>query len=143
MKKANMDFGIIEETFEIVIAFDLEGKILFGNKSAREKLSYSEEELKERNMTEIFWQEFQVENQKFAPFDAKKLTEKQETVMYRKNSSCFPVSLRFYFTADQTGFLFPEDSKELLTISTSFRSGANFKRPTDLSGLVVTAFVRQ
>ena len=46
MEKTNIDFGIIEETFEIVIAFDQQGKILFGNKSAREKLDYSEEELK-------------------------------------------------------------------------------------------------
>ena len=87
MKKANMDFGITEDIFEIVIAFDLEGKILFGNKSAREKLNYSEEELEAHNMTEIFWQEFQGENQQFESFDVKKLTEKQETVMYRKNSS--------------------------------------------------------
>lgn len=109
MEKANMDFRITEEIFEIVIAFDLEGKILFGNKSAREKLNYSEEELEERNMTEIFWQEFQGENQQFESFDVRKLTEKQETVMYRKNSSCFPVSLRFYFGEDQTGCLFAED----------------------------------
>ena len=47
MEKTNIDFGIIEETFEIVIAFDQQGKILFGNKSAREKLDYSEEELKD------------------------------------------------------------------------------------------------
>lgn len=109
MEKTNIDFGIIEETFEIVIAFDQQGKILFGNKSAREKLDYSEEELKDRNLTEIFWQEFQVENQVFAPFDAAKLTDKKETVMYRKNSSCFPVSLRFLFTEDKTGYLFAED----------------------------------
>ena len=51
MEKTNIDFGIIEETFEIVIAFDQQGKILFGNKSAREKLDYSEEELKDRNLT--------------------------------------------------------------------------------------------
>ncbi|MDE6981655.1 MAG: PAS domain S-box protein, partial [Lachnospiraceae bacterium] len=82
MEKTNIDFGIIEETFEIVIAFDPQGKILFGNKSAREKLDYSEDELKQRNMSEIFWQEFQVENQVFAPFDAAKLSDKNETVMY-------------------------------------------------------------
>lgn len=109
MKRADIDFGIIEETFEIVIAFDRNGKILFGNKSAREKLDYSEEELKECNMTGIFWQEFRAENQSFAPFDVEKLTEKQETVMYRKNSSCFPVSLRFHFEEDETGYLFAED----------------------------------
>lgn len=104
-----MDPVIIEETLEIVIAFDKLGEILFGNRSAREKLCYTEEELKKCSMPRIFWQEFQSGNGTFLPFDLNKLSGKKETVMYRKNSSCFPVSFRFVETKNGVNYLFAED----------------------------------
>ncbi len=103
------DSSVIEETLEIVIVFDSSGKILYGNRSAREKLCYTEEELKSHNMSEIFGQEFQGGNGTYLPFDKEKLAEKTETAMYRKNSSCFPVTIRFYTDGNGAEYLLAED----------------------------------
>lgn len=104
-----MDFKVIEEMFEIVIAFNQEGRILFGNRAAREKLGYTQEELGNRNLSGIFWQEFQQEDGTFTQFSREKLAEKAETAMYRKNSSCFPVSLRFSASEEGMEYLMAED----------------------------------
>ena len=104
-----MDFKVIEETFEIVIAFDHDGRILFGNRAAREKLGYTQEEFASCNMAGIFWQEFQQEDGTFAPFDRTLLEGKTEAVIYRKNSSCFPASLRLLSADDGTEYLMAED----------------------------------
>lgn len=109
MEKDWMDLDVLDETFEIVIAFDQSGKILFANKAAWEKMCYTEEELYECNMSKIFWQEFQQENGSFAPFDKGKLLGKKETVMYRKNSSCFPVELRLFSSENGSDYLLAED----------------------------------
>lgn len=107
--KREIDFGMIEETFEMVLAFDEAGHILYGNKAVRMNLDYDQEELQSCNMTDIFLQEFQAGSGEQVSFDKGKLTREQETVMYRKNSSCFPVSLRFFFSEDKTGYLLAED----------------------------------
>lgn len=109
MDNSWMDPLIIEEILEIVIAFDQTGKILFGNRAAREKLCYTEEELHECGMSKIFWQEFQQGNGTFLPFDLNKFTGKKETAMYRKNSSCFPVAFRFVEAEAGVNYLFAED----------------------------------
>lgn len=100
---------LVEETMEIVVAFQPSGEIIYGNKAAMEMLEYTEEELKQCSMAEVFRQEFQQEDGEYAPFDVKVLSEKSETVMYRKNSSCFPVALRFYSKENETNFLMAED----------------------------------
>lgn len=100
---------LVEETMEIVVAFQPSGEIIYGNKAAMEMLEYTEEELKQCSMAEVFRQEFQQEDGEYAPFDVKVLSEKSETVMYRKNSSCFPVALRFYSKENETNFLLAED----------------------------------
>lgn len=109
MEKIDMDSTVVEETFEIVIAFDRSGRILYGNRSAREKLNYTDEELKQCSMAEIFQQEFQQDTGIYRLFDKKKLLEKTETAMYRKNSSCFPVTIRIFSSDDGTDYLLAED----------------------------------
>lgn len=103
------DSTIIEETFDIVIAYDRQGKILLANRTAREKLEYTDEELKECNISSIFRQEFQREDGSYAPFDKEKLLEKEETALYRKNSSCFPATLRFTYMTDGTECILAQD----------------------------------
>ncbi|MGN0403535.1 MAG: ATP-binding protein [Acetatifactor sp.] len=103
------DSVIIEETSEIVIVFDLQGRVLYGNAAARENLNYTGEELQKRNMSELFWQEFQRENGDFAEFDIEKLKGKKETAMYRKNSSCFAVTIRLFPLEDNIEVLLAED----------------------------------
>ncbi|MDE7253801.1 MAG: PAS domain-containing protein [Acetatifactor sp.] len=95
MEIERLDSVVAEETAEIVIAFDKLGKVLYANRSAREKLDYTKEELEQCNMQKLFQQEFQQDAGANADFDITKLQEVEETVIYRKNSSCFPVTLRF------------------------------------------------
>lgn len=109
MDKNSMNLTVLEETVELVIAFDSSGKVLYGNSSALEKLGYEEEEFLQCNMSEIFKQEFQQEGGSFSPFEKEKLVEKKETVVYRKNSSCFPVTLRFFSAGDEADYLLAED----------------------------------
>lgn len=109
MGKIEAESAVIEETLEIVIAFEPSGKILYGNRSARDKLCYTKEELKAHNMSEIFRQEFQRGNGTYLSFDKEKLAGKAETAMYRKNSSCFPVAVRFCTDGNGTEYLLAED----------------------------------
>lgn len=87
---------IVEEIEEIVLAFDEQGNILFSNQSAREKLQYSEGELRKYNMTQIFRQEFQKEDGGYFQFQKEKIFEKKETALYRKNSSCMLADVRCF-----------------------------------------------
>lgn len=101
---------IAEKTIEVVLAFNENGSILYGNRSAKEKLKYTEGELRKYNMTQIFRQEFQKEDGGYFPFQKEKLFEKTETAMYRKNSSCFLANIRCFYT--ETGgiyYLIAED----------------------------------
>lgn len=109
MREVELDSAVVEETMEIVIVFDRTGNILYGNRSAKEKLSYTDEELKACNMSEIFRQEFQQGSDSYRPFDKTVLEGKPETAMYRKNSSCFPVSVKFFTAQDGTDYLLAED----------------------------------
>lgn len=101
---------IVDETIELVLVFNEQGNILFGNQTAQKKLEYEDGELKEYNMSQIFRQEFQVATGGFLPFDRSRLEGKRETAMYRKNSSCFSVKVRV-FPKEEEGvyFLLAED----------------------------------
>lgn len=104
-----LDSAVLEETYEIIIAFGESGRILFANRSARERLGYTKEEITACSMSEIFRQEFQTADSKFAPFEKEKLLGKEEGVMYRKNSSCFPAEIRFIPAGNGTEYLLAED----------------------------------
>lgn len=99
---------IFENTNEIAIIFDRDGKVVSMNRSAREKLGYGEE-LLGVSVSNIFWQEFQKADGSFLPFDRNKLAGKEDVAMYRKNSSCFPVRLRFFDISGEAGCLLAED----------------------------------
>ncbi|MCM1104989.1 MAG: ATP-binding protein [Clostridium sp.] len=109
MKREWMNAGVVEETVELVLAFDRDGGISYGNHSALEKLDYTEEELLSESMCAVFRQEFQKEDGSYADFDRELLKDGQETVMYRKNNACFPVMLRLFADEDGGGYLLAED----------------------------------
>lgn len=109
MENSRINSTIFEETKEIVLVYDGDGKIISVNRSATEKLGYKEEELTGISLSRIFRQEFQDENGDYAPFDKGRITDKSETAMYRKNSSCFPVQVRFFDMEDGTECLLAED----------------------------------
>lgn len=92
---------IVEETIELVFIFHERGEILYGNQTAADKLEYGRDELTEVNMTQLFRQEFR----EGEPFDRMRLTEKPETALYRKNSSCFPVAVRVFPGEEPEQFL--------------------------------------
>lgn len=100
---------IFQETKEIVMVYGKDGRILTVNRTAVEKLGYKEEELLELPLSNIFRQEFQDESGAYSAFDKAILADKSETAMYRKNSSCFPVQVRFFDMEDGTECLLAED----------------------------------
>ena len=100
---------IFEETKEIVIVYGGDGKILTVNGTAIQKLGYKEEELLGLSVSNIFRREFQDENGEYLSFDREKFADKSETAMYRKNSSCFPVQVRFFDMDGETECLLAED----------------------------------
>mgnify|MGYP003297234071 CR=1 FL=1 len=97
---------IAEDCIEVVLVFDEQGTILYGNKSAMDKLEYSQEELLACNMTQIFKQEFQTTD---CAFQKNKIFEKKETALYRKNSSCFYASIRCFSMENGLFYLLAED----------------------------------
>lgn len=109
MELNGIESKVMDELSEIVISFDGSGKVLAGNRAAREKLDYLEEELEECNMSMLFRQEFQREDGTYIPFDKKKLEDREEVALYRKNSSCFPVTIRFLGGEDGSGSFVAED----------------------------------
>lgn len=86
---------IVDESVEIVLVFNGKGEILFANKTSREKLEYSMEELLSCRLPQIFRQEFQKTEGSDFVFDMESFGKRRETAMYRKNSSCFLVNVRF------------------------------------------------
>lgn len=109
MDEITIDKEAMDESFEIVLIFDEQGMILWGNRTAVENLDYSVSELSQRNMAEILWQEFQREDGTFAAFDVEKLKENSETVLYRKNSSCFPIEFRIYAKEKDKNYFLARD----------------------------------
>ncbi len=93
-----LDSEVAEKTIEVVLVFNEHGEILYGNRAAKEKLGYSEDELYKCNMTQIFRQEFQTEDGGYYSFQKEKLFEMNETAMYRINSSCFLTYVRCFYT---------------------------------------------
>ncbi len=96
---------VTEETIEPVLVFNEKGEILFGNRTASEKLDYSRKELAKCSMQQIFRMDFPEEKDIVPDFDRKVLEEKAETAMYRKNSSCFPVKTRIFPTEEPGVYL--------------------------------------
>lgn len=109
MEREWMNAGVAEQTVELVLAFDESGSISYGNRSALEKLNYTQEELLSSSMCAVFRQEFQKEDGSYADFDRSLLRDGEETAMYRKNNSCFPVMLRLTPDEDGGGYLLAED----------------------------------
>ena len=100
---------IAESCIEVVLVFDEKGSILYGNRSALDKLEYSKEELLNCNMVQIFKQEFQAEEAEGLLFDKEKIFEKKETALYRKNSSCFYANIRVFTKEEGVYYLLAED----------------------------------
>ncbi|MEG0962323.1 MAG: ATP-binding protein [Lachnospiraceae bacterium] len=78
----------IDYAMELILTFEQNGTIQYANHKAREELGYGEE-LEKENLAAILRIQFQTEN-----FEVKELTDVEETTMYRKNGTCFPVKMQ-------------------------------------------------
>lgn len=113
---------LLDNTAEIILFFEEDGTILFGNQSAAEKLSYTVEGLKEHTMAEFFRQEFQQAGAGQTAFNVAKLREKKETVMYREKSSCFPAAIRIVPAEEGRYLLFAQDITWQKDVDTRIRA---------------------
>ena len=90
---------IADETMELVLLFNEEGSILYGNQAAAPKLEYDGDKLEKCSMSQIFRQDFPNSPDGFITFVKKSMKGVKEMTMYRSNNSCFSVNVR----------IFPED----------------------------------
>lgn len=90
---------IADETMEVVLLFNEEGSILYGNQAAAAKLEYDKDKLAKCSMSQIFRQDFPNTQDGFITFVKKSMKGVNEMAMYRSNNSCFSVNVR----------IFPED----------------------------------
>lgn len=91
---------VADKALEIILKFDKNGKILYGNSLAENDLGYGEE-LTEITMMEIFPTEF-LQGEKVREFSVESLKNISEPMMYRKNGTCFPVRMSMALE-DETG----------------------------------------
>lgn len=93
---------IADETMELVLVFNEEGSILYGNQAAAVKLEYDRDKLTKCSMSQIFRQDFPNSPDGFITFVKKSMKGAKEMTMYRSNNSCFSVNVR----------IFPEDGMD-------------------------------
>lgn len=93
---------IADETMELVLVFNEEGSILYGNQAAAAKLEYDRDKLTKCSMSQIFRQDFPNSPDGFITFVKKSMKGAREMTMYRSNNSCFSVNVR----------MFPEDGMD-------------------------------
>lgn len=97
MKSVNISEIIVKNTLEIGLVFDSTGRILFSNKTAEEKLGYPEG-MRGLAIEHVLIKEAEAEeeNDKTVKYDsiAKRIHEKEQTVCYRKNGTCFIATAR-------------------------------------------------
>lgn len=82
----------IENALEIIIIFKNDGKIIYANKSAKEKLEY--DELAGSTVMDIFRGEFDVIEPEKLVRDS--VNEACDMMAYRSNNTCFPVKARIF-----------------------------------------------
>lgn len=81
--------NIADASLEIILRFDDDGKILYGNALAQEELGYGKD-WEMLGLEKVFPAELHLENGSFPLEAAQKMTE---GMMYRKNGTCFPVRM--------------------------------------------------
>lgn len=78
-----------DSSLEIILRFDGDGRILYGNATAKEELGYGDK-LETISLDTLFPTELHQEDGSFHLETALKMTE---GMMYRKNGTCFPVDM--------------------------------------------------
>lgn len=98
--------NILDIGQEIVLVYDEKGNITFANKSANELMGYLGDEIVGHNLTEVFTDLFEVREQgRLYLKPEHELNSPFETVIYRKNKTCFPVEANFSFVKENDEFV--------------------------------------
>lgn len=84
----------IENSQELIIHYDANGVILHTNRKTRELTGYEEDELNGFFIGELFKEALYQDEQGIHLKEARGNDELIETVVYRKNKTCFPVELK-------------------------------------------------
>ena len=92
-------YRFVDAALEIIIRFDRTGKVLFGNKQAKEDLGYGEE-LVGLSFFTLFPTELQQDMDHSENF-IEIMTCMKESMMYRKNGTCFPVRMTTIVEGEQ------------------------------------------
>ncbi|MFG6383836.1 MAG: PAS domain-containing protein [Lachnospiraceae bacterium] len=92
-------YRFVDAALEIIIRFDRTGKVLFGNKQAKEDLGYGEE-LVGLSFFTLFPTELQQDMNHSENF-IEIMTCMKESMMYRKNGTCFPVRMTTIVEGEQ------------------------------------------
>lgn len=82
----------ITNTHELILLFDMRGRIIDVNKRAADELGYGKEIYKV-TIYDIFKEAFQFKNNELK-VDSAFGEKMEETIAYRKNQTCFPVELK-------------------------------------------------
>ncbi len=88
-------YRFADESLEIILMFDDNGKILYGNALAKNDLGYGEE-LTTIRLDELFPGELRQEDNSFS---MEQVAQMKEGMMYRKNGTCFPVRMSIVMEA--------------------------------------------
>lgn len=92
-------FRFADVALEIILRFDRNGKILYGNSQAKKDLGYGEE-LTKTSLLSLFPTELQQKTYEDGMLlDA--MSAMRESMMYRKNGTCFPVRMTTIVEGDQ------------------------------------------
>lgn len=94
-------YNFADASLEIILRFDDDGRILYGNARAKEDLGYGED-LTEISLDVLFPAELPKEDDKF-PLE--KVAVMKEGMMYRKNGTCFPVRMNI-MVKERWNFMF-------------------------------------
>lgn len=85
---------ILDNSQEVIIRYDTDGCITYVNECARRLTGYTPGELSGVFVGELFKDVFYIEDNKVKVSSEYGKTDMIETVMYRKNKTCFPVELK-------------------------------------------------
>ncbi|MCI9175417.1 MAG: PAS domain S-box protein [Lachnospiraceae bacterium] len=92
-------FRFADVALEIILRFDRDGKILYGNSQAKKELGYGEE-LTKNSLLALFPTELSQEKYEDGML-LDTMAAMRESMMYRKNGTCFPVRMATIVEGEQ------------------------------------------
>ena len=87
---------VLDNSQEMIVSFDEQGHIEHVNETTRALTGYTNEELQGMFIGELYKDVFHVENKKIKLVEGYHKDEVIDTVIYRKNKTCFPVGLNVF-----------------------------------------------